>query len=382
MLDLATILVRTREIAEDVCVPAADQVDAEPRWPAEGLRALGAAGLGGLVVPEAYGGQNAGLTGLARVCEILAHACPSTAICFGMHSVGTAVIAARASQALGEKFLVPIAQGHHITAISLSEPGVGADYFFPRCGLRHDGDDWVLDGHKAMVTNGSHADSYVIAAKSGEHASPGTFSCVLVPAGHDGMQWGKPWDGFGLRGNSARDLVLRGVRVSQDHLIGAEGDQLWLVFHAIAPHFLIALAATYLGAAQAAFDLALNYVRHRERPHALHSLAQVPIVQQKLGVLWAMLERTRLLVLHAAMEGDRTGVAGPAQFAAKAEAADTAVAVCNEALTLCGGSAFRGQGKLGRLLRDVRAAPIMAPTTDMLRVWTGRALLGEPLLGD
>jgi alkylation response protein AidB-like acyl-CoA dehydrogenase len=382
MLDLATILARTREVAEDICTPAADRVDADGVWPEEALRALGTAGLMGLVIPPEYGGQGAGLVGLARVCEILAQACTSTALCFAMHSVGAAVLAARVGKDRADKFLVPIAEGRHVTAISLSEPGVGADYFFPHCSLHREGGELVIDGHKAMITNGGRADSCVISAVSREQGSVGVFSCVLLPGQSNGMHWGSPWDGFGMRGNSARDLTLRGVRVGQDRLIGDEGDELWLLFHVIAPHVLVALAATYLGAAQSAFDTTSSYVRRRRRPDALHDLAQVPVVQHKLGTMWAALERTRLLVRHAALEGDRTGVAGPFQFAAKAEAGDAALAVCSESMTLGGGSAYRLPSKVARLLRDIHAAPLMAPTTDMLRIWTGRALLGEPLLGD
>jgi alkylation response protein AidB-like acyl-CoA dehydrogenase len=100
-------------------------------------------------------------------------------------------------------------------------------------------------------------------------------------------------------------------------------------------------------------------------------------------MLWGQVERTRQLVYHAAAEGDAgTAESLPALLAAKAEVADCAVAVANEAMTLVGGQAYRDRAPLERHLRDARAAPVMAPTPDVLRTWLGRSLLGLPLLGD
>jgi isovaleryl-CoA dehydrogenase len=103
----------------------------------------------------------------------------------------------------------------------------------------------------------------------------------------------------------------------------------------------------------------------------------------RLGSLWALLERTRRLAYYAAAEIDRGNAAAlPAVLSAKAEVADCCVQLTNEAMTLAGGVAYGDNAVLARLLRDARAAHVMAPTTDLLRLWVGRSLLGEPLLGE
>jgi alkylation response protein AidB-like acyl-CoA dehydrogenase len=360
-------------------------VDRDARWPERSIRELQRAGLGGLVVPSGEGGLGFGLFALARACEILGQQCASTALCFGMHCVGSAVIAAKATSHHRERYLEPIVRGEHVTTLALSEPGTGAHFYLPRTRMNERGADALeLDGEKTFVTNGGHADSYVVstvAADSG--ARPGTFSCVVVPRDARGLAWGAPWAGLGMRGNSSRSLRFDRVVVSQSELLGAPGDQIWYVFNVVAPFFLIAMAGTYLGIATRAEHEARAHVAGRRYEHSGSSLAEVGVVQHKLGSLWGLVERTRGLVYRAAHVADAGEPESlPSLCAAKAEVADCVVGAVGEAMTLCGGIAYRSDGVLWRLLRDARAAHVMSPTTDLLRTWLGRALLDLPLLGD
>ncbi len=360
-------------------------VDGEGRWPEAGLRALQAAGLGGLVVPESQGGLGHGLLALTRVCESLGRHCASTAICFGMHGVASAVIAAKATPSQRRDFLEPIVQGRHLTTLALSEPGTGAHFYLPETRLREVADGFQVSGHKSFVTNGGHADSYVISTTaSNPLAGPGDFSCVVAPADAEGLVWGGPWRGVGMRGNSARALELRDVLLPRSHLLGQEGDEIWYMFHVVSPYFLVAMAGTYLGIATSAVEEVRKHLSERRYSHTGAALGQQSVLQHRLGTLWAAVERTRLLIHDAASKGDSAHpLALPALCSAKAEVADCVCSVVNEALTLVGGRGYSEESSpLFRHLRDARAAHVMAPTTDILRVWAGRALLGLPLLGD
>lgn len=376
---------RLRALVQEHVAPRAEQVDRDGAWPAEGMRALLDAGFGGLVAPREVDGLGYRLRGLIEACEIIAHACSSTALCFGMHCVGTAVLAAKATEYHKETFLRPIARGEHLTTLALSELGTGSHFYFPMAEIRHDGDKgFRLKGSKSFVTNGGFADSYVVSTVSTEHDQiAGEFSCVLVREGTEGMKWGGPWLGLGMRGNSSRTLELDNVPVPPEHLLGEEGDQIWYFFHVVTPYFLAAMAGTYLGIAGEAFNEARRHLQNRSYGHSGQRLSEIPIVQHRLGTIWASVERTRQLVYFAASEGDAGGPAAlPALASAKAEVADCSIAVVNEVMTLAGGRAYSDGSKLGRMLRDARAAHVMAPTTDMLRTWTGRALLGQPILSD
>lgn len=382
---LEAILPRVQKIAQDTVRLHAGRVDRDATWPEEGLRALQAAGLGGLVVSRKYGGNGQGLHGLARVSETLGRECASTAICFGMHCVGASVIAAQVTDDQADAFLRPICEGRHLTTLALSEPGTGAHFYFPQTRARLEADgSYRLSGEKTFVTNGGHADSYVISA-AGAGAGPHSevFSCFIVPATLDGLEWGDDWQGFGMRGNRSTSLRLDGVRVPAGSILGVEGDQIWYVFNVVAPYFLIAMAGTYLGVAAAALDEAIGHARVRQHGHSGARLAQSPVIQHKIGELAGMLEQVRRLTYHAAATFDAGLDDAPVLvMMAKAQVADIAVTIVNEAMTILGGIGYRDDAKIQRCLRDVRASHVMAPTTDLLKIWVGRSLLDEPLLGD
>lgn len=369
-----------REIAATVAAPRADEVDEQKLWPAHTFAALAEAKLLGLHVPEDLGGHGQGLVALASLTEILGQACSSSAICFGMHCVGTAVIAAKPTAHHRERYLAPIAAGEHITTLSLSEPGTGVHFFLPSTALVDDGDHYLLRGLKHFVTNGSHANSYVVSTLATE-GSHGEFSCILVDEQTPGMRWSGDWTGMGMRGNSSITMNLEDARVPRQNLLGQEGDQIWYVFEVVAPYFLTAMAGTYLGVAQAALDYTINHLRARSYTTGSEPPANAEIVQHRVGQLWSRLEAARQLTYAAAYAGDSGDPAAMASIlSSKAEVSDVATHVINEAMTLCGGLAYRENSVLARLLRDVRASHVMAPPTDLLRLWTGRALLGQPLL--
>ena len=374
---------RATTVADEVARPLTARTDSGV-WPAEVLRALQEAGLGGLVAPRAVGGSGLGLRALLGVCEALGRVCGSAALCYGMHCVATAVVAAKATDRQTRDFLVPIAAGEHLTTLAVSEPGTGAQFWLPRTRMHRTDAGVRIDGEKAFVTNGSHADSYVVSTVAADPGAPvGEFSCVLVPGDAPGVSWVDDWDGVGMRGNSSRRMLLGDVDLGADHLLGAPGDQIWYVFEVVAPFFLVAMAGTYLGIAQAALDGATEHLGRRRHAHTGRNLAAEPILQHRLGVLWAEVERTRRFLYWAAEEADTGGAqALPALTSAKAEVADCAVHVANEAMTLVGGIGYRDRSPLERCLRDARAAHVMSPTTDLLRAWTGRAVLGLPLLGE
>lgn len=378
---LRGLLETARGIAREVIAPNAGREDAEAVWPSDTLRALGDAGLLGLLAPIGAGGHDAGMAGLVAVTEILAHESPSTALCFAMHCVGTAVIAARATPDQTRRYLEPIAAGRHITSLALSEPGTGLHFWVPRTQLRRDDLGYVIDGTKSFVTNGGRADSYVVSATMGEPAGEGMFNVLVVDATAEGIAWRDEWRGLGMRGNSSRTARFEDVRVPRDNLLGSEGDQLWYVFEVVAPYFLMAMAGTYLGVAQAALDEARVHLTTRRHDHTGELLAASPVLAHRLGTLWTDVERTRRLVYSAAEYADADDPrALLSVFAAKIAAADSAVGVANEAMTLAGGIAYRDNSRLARLLRDARAAHIMSPTTDILRTWIGRALANLPLM--
>jgi isovaleryl-CoA dehydrogenase len=369
-------------VAAEVAAPNAARIDSEAAWPRATFDALAASGLLGLHVPERLGGHGQGLVGLLLTTEAIAYACSSSGLCYGMHNVATAVLAAKATPDQEERFLLPIAQGRHVSSLALSEAGTGSHFYLTDTSLEQAGDWFIVNGQKQFVTGGSHADSYVASTMTTTgRAAPGEFNLLVLEGGSPGSTWGEPWSGFGMRGNAARSLRLDGARVDARNLLGTEGDQIWYMFEIVIPYFVMAMAGTYLGIAQAALDEAMNHIRTRRFSHSGEALADAPLIQERVAALWAEVEKGRCLAFHAARLGDEADVrALPALLSAKAEMDTIAVEVTNAAMSLGGGVEYRENGRLARLLRDARASQVMSPTTQLLRLWTGRALLGQPVL--
>ena len=370
------------ELARSVVFDELADVEAY-RWPERSMRALAEAGLMGLAVPRRHGGLEAGLTGLAIAGEELGRVSPSISLCYCMHVVGSAVIAAKATDDQARRYLTPIVEGRHVTTLALSEPQTGIHFYEPVTRLTREGDYFRVDGAKTFVTNGGHADSYVISTLAA--AAPGgagLFDCLVLDHGAEGSRWEGEWRGLGMRGNSSIQLALDGARVPVANMLGEPGDQTWYVFQVVAPYFLTAMAATYVGLAESALRIATDHLRQRRHAHTGQALAQVPALQLKLAAMWGQVQQARLLLFQAAERGDLGAPdALPYILYAKAIAGEAAVDVTNEAMTCLGGHGYREDGPLWGLLRDARAAHVMSPTTDLLKTWTARSLLDLDVLG-
>ncbi len=379
--ETAALIALAQSLAAEVLAPRAEQTDTDAAWPAESIQAIADAGLLGLHVPQRLGGHGLGLSALAQVTEALALGCSSTAMCYGMHCVATAVIAAKATPFQEQRYLAPIAQGRHLTTLALSEPGTGAHFYLPRATFARGSRGYVLSGAKSFVTNGGRANSYVTSAVGmGEEFDPGTFTCLLVDEGAAGLDWGPEWAGFGMRGNSSRGVELNKVPIPPGNMLGSEGDQLWYVFEVVAPYFLTAMSGVYLGIAEASYRLAVAHLQGRRHEHSGQALSDYPALVDQVADLWRIVARSRQLVRHAAALGDAADPgAAQALFAAKIDVAETAVAATTAAMALMGGRGYQQNGAVGRLMRDAQASHVMSPTTQLLKSWLGRTALGLPI---
>lgn len=379
------LVARAEEIARNVTEKERRIADEKATWVGETMEALKTYRLTGLVVPEECGGLGKGLFALARICESLGKYYSSAGLCFGMHCVGTAVIAAKATSWQKQNYLEKIAEGKHITTLALSEPGTGAHFYIPQTSLMPISENsFLINGSKTFVTNGGHADSYVVSTVAATHeANPEHFSCIVLDADTEGLTWGKEWDGLGMRGNSSRSMILNNVTISEQKILGEPGDQLWYVFNVVAPYFLTAMSGTYLGIAERALQEGVEILKKRVYAHNGINLVQISLLQHRLGTLWSRVERTRALIYRAAEKGDAAEAdAVPCLLAAKAEVASCCVDTVNEVMTLAGGIGYSTNSLLPMLLRDARASHVMAPTTDMLYTWIGRSILDQPILSE
>jgi isovaleryl-CoA dehydrogenase len=363
-------------IAAEVLKPHAADVDRSRRYPEEGMAALGEAGLLGLLAPQDAGGRGGTLADLALVCEILAGACASTAMCFLMHSCGCALIAAKATAAQRQRWLQPAASGAARTTLAFSERLTGAHFYQPGIvASRRDG-GFVLSGQKSFVTSGGRAQLYPVLVRA---SGADGLDVLIVPADTRGVRFEGVWEGIGMAGNSSIAMQLQDAFVPADNLLGNEGDGVDLVFTVVAPTFLVGLAAVNVGIAQAALDAASGHAAERRYEDG-SALAQIPSIQTYLGEMSVAAQAARQLVAEAA----RAAAAGepaalPLVMQAKIGATEAAERVTDLAMQVGGGIAYSRQSPIERHWRDARAGAVMAPTNDVLKLWLGKMLTGQPL---
>jgi isovaleryl-CoA dehydrogenase len=371
-----------KQVIDDVVAPGAAAVDADGAFPRAQLDALGAAGLLALTVPAEFGGGDGGLRAAATVVRELGSVCASTAMVVTMHYSAVAALVAA-----GDKdTLVAIASGTHLSTLAFSEAGSRSHFWAPMstAALSPDGATVRLDAAKSWVTSAGQADSYVWSSRplaGDENAGPMTL--WLVPAGAAGLSVAGPFDGLGLRGNASSPLTADGLLVPLSAMLGSDGGGLDLALAAVLPCFLVCSAAMSAGLIR---RLATETAAHLQRTHLAHlgvSLAQQPGPRAQLARLQIEADRTWAHISDclAAVESGRAD-ATLLVLEVKAAAGEAAADAADLALRAGGGAAFRRESVVERLFRDSRAARVMAPTTDALQDFIGRALLGLPLLGD
>ena len=364
-------------VIEEVIEPGAAEVDASAIFPRRQIGALAEAGLLALTVPTDFGGGGEGMRAASHVVRELGAVCGSTAMIVTMHYSATAALTAGGMK----DTLTAIAAGRHLTTLAFSEFGSRSHFWAPLSTAAADGDDVRLDARKSWVTAAGEANSYVWSSRP--LVAQGAMTLWLVPGSAEGLTVAGAFDGLGLRGNASSPMTAEGLRVPLSAMIGSDGAGLDLALAAVLPVFLICNASMSAGLMR---RLAEETAMHLQRTHLQHlgqSLAQQIQPRAQLAKLRIEADRARGLIddTLTAVEQGRAD-AQLQVLEVKAAAGEAAADAADLALRACGGAAFRKESPVERLFRDSRAARIMAPTTDALHDFVGRALCGLPLLGD
>ncbi|MGH3157552.1 MAG: acyl-CoA dehydrogenase family protein [Streptosporangiaceae bacterium] len=362
-------------VIDEVVAPNARQVDREGKFPRDGMEALGRAGILGLTVSTDHGGGGLGLAEAAAAVEQVARACGSTAMVLMMHYTATAVLAVHGpSSLLGE-----IGAGHHLSTLAFSETGSRSHFWAPVSSAREEAGSVVLDARKSWVTSAGQADSYVWSSRP--VAAEGPMTLWSVPSDAAGLSVPAPFDGLGLRGNASSPVTGEGVQVPRDAMLGTDGAGLDIAFATVLPFFLILNAAASVGLMDAVITQTVSHLTGTRLEHLGQTLAEQPAARAGLASMQITADLVRVLVddAIAALAAGRED-AQLRLLEVKAAAAEASIEVTDVAMTVCGGSAFRADLGIERRFRDARAARVMAPTTEALRDFIGRALCGLPLM--
>jgi alkylation response protein AidB-like acyl-CoA dehydrogenase len=352
----------------------AAEVDASGTFPRQAVRALAEAGVLGLVSAESAGGRGGSMRAAASVVERLAGTCASTAMVTVMHYCGTAVLEAHGPEPVRRA----VAAGRHLTTLAFSEVGSRSHFWAPVSSATPNGASVRLDARKSWVTSAGEADSYVWSSRPA--SADGASTLWLMPAATPGLEIGARFDGLGLRGNASRPISAAGVERPLDAMLGPDGGGFDLMMGVVLPWFQVLSAACSIGIAETAIRRTAAHATASRYEHLDQSLADQPVTRAHIARMRLRADQARGLLLDTlgAIESGRPD-AMLRVLEVKPAASEAAVAVTDLAMRVCGGAAFRREVGVERNFRDARAATVMAPTTDALYDFIGRAVCGMPL---
>jgi alkylation response protein AidB-like acyl-CoA dehydrogenase len=354
-----------RRVIDGVVAPAAEDVDTHGTYPRAALEALGEAGL-------LHPGS---MRDAATVVEALAGTCGSTAMVVLMHYSAVAAIAAHGPGKVGQA----IAEGRHVSTLAFSEAGSRSHFWAPLSTATPDAGGVRLDAQKSWVTSAGQADSYVWSSRP--LAADGPMTLWLVPADAAGLRVSGGFDGLGLRGNGSCPMTAEGVVVEEAAMLGADGAGLDIALSVVLPWFLVLSAAASVGIMEAVTAEAVRHATATPLQHLGQSLAEQPVLRADIARMRIETDTSRAMLSDtlAALETGRDD-AMLRVLEVKAACGEAAIAVTDLAMKVCGGAAFRKELGVERRFRDARAARVMAPTTDALLDFVGRAACGMALL--
>jgi alkylation response protein AidB-like acyl-CoA dehydrogenase len=381
MSEIQTLLAANEKLSQETLRANADRIDQSRQFPRENLAALGKSGVLGLLVPKQFGGAGAGLAEMSQVIDTQAQNCASTAMVTLMHFCATAVIATKASDEVRQQLLPAISRGEHLSTLAFSEAGSGGHFYAPVSEVRQSGSQKTLSAQKSFVTSAGEADSYVVSARKTGAAGPTESNLYLIPKAAAGFTAQGRFEGLGLAGNASAPMTLADVTIDDKARLGPEGTGFQTMLELVLPHFQIGVASVSAGIATAAFQAITARVGARKYEHAGGaSLASIPRVQFLVAEMAIELDSMRAYLsetIRRAAAGDPAAMLYV--LGVKVKAADACLNIVSRAMTLGGGWAFGRRGGLERMFRDAQAAAVMAPASDVLKDFVGKACLGLPL---
>jgi len=361
-----------RFVANEV-IPVAATLEREDTFPAAIVQQMREMGLFGITIPEAYGGLGLDLLTYISIIEEIAYGWMSLTGIINTHTMAATLIMAHGSEEQKQRFLPSMATGERRGALSLSEPDAGSDTRAIACKAVLDGEEYVINGSKAWVTNGERASVVALAARTEEGIS--AFIVEKEPGeSFEGISVSKHVGKLGYRGVETVEMAYVDHRIPAANLIGTLGRGLPQILGVLEVG-RINIAARAVGVARAAFDASLTYAQQREtmgKPIAEHQA-----IQLKLADMATHLEAARLLTRNAAdrkMAGLRCDVeAGMA----KLFASETALELATEAMRIHGGVGYTTEFVVERLYRDAPLMVIGEGTNEIQRLVIARGLLAR-----
>jgi acyl-CoA dehydrogenase len=363
-----------RRFGENEIAPIATEYDREEKFPHEVLDEAARMGLTGAQIPVEYGGAGYDALDVAIIIEELYAADPGVGGAVLGTAFGSEAIIGFGTEAQKEEYLPPLAEGEAIMGSAISEPDTGSDVSSVSTSAEKDGDEWVVNGNKMWITNGSVGDFFVVLCETDPEAEGryNGFSQIIVEADRDGFQADKITGKMGIRASDTAELIFDDVRVPEENLVGTRGAG-FLQQMQFFDETRTQVAAQGVGIAKGAAERALEYSQQREQFG--QPIGEFQAIQHKLADMHTRLEAARMLTYKSAWSVDNldeqlTTLASMA----KEYASRVAVDVTDECVQIHGGSGYVDDFDAERFYRDAKITQIYEGTTEIQKNIIAREL--------
>ncbi|WP_406406629.1 acyl-CoA dehydrogenase family protein [Streptomyces halstedii] len=369
--DQQALVETTLDFAQDHLAPHALDWDRDKHFPVDVLRKAAGLGLGGVYVREESGGQGLTRADGVLVFESLASGCPSIAGYLSIHNMVAWMVDHYGDAAQRERWLPRLCAMEDLASYCLTEPGAGSDAAALTSRAVRDGDGWELTGVKQFISGAGAAQVYVVMARTGGEGADGV-SAFVVGKDDPGVTFGPNERKMGWNAQPTRQVVLDGVRLPADRLLGREGQGFRMAMSGLNGGRL-GIAACSLGGARSSLDRSLTHLADREAFGM--RLLDAQALRFRLADMATELAAARALVRQAAQALDRDDPQAPYLCAmAKRFATDTGYSVADRALQLHGGYGYLSEYGIEKIVRDLRVHQILEGTNEIMRVIVARGL--------
>jgi alkylation response protein AidB-like acyl-CoA dehydrogenase len=355
--------------------PRAREADEHAEMAPEAVRKMGELGLMGIIIPEEFGGMPMDKVSIAIAIEEVGRACGGTGLSYEAHiCLGSFPIVRWGTPEQKQRFLPRLAAGESWGCLALTEPDVGSDLTAVRTTAVLDGDEWVINGTKAWITNVCIADVMVTLCRTDPGAGSRSFSLLLVETDRTGLTIGPKEEKMGVRASPTRAFTLEDVRVPRENLLGERGRGLHQTL-AILDSGRVGIGALGLGVAQAAYEEARKYAMERQafgRPIAEHQA-----IQFKLADMATQIYAGRLMTYHAAWLEDQGERFKQEAGMAKLFTSEMCERIAYDAVQIHGSFGYSKEYAVERLYRDARLMTIGEGTSEVQRMVIGRDVVRE-----
>ena len=368
-----------KDFASRVVEPGAHERDVESRFDREVWDAVGEFGILGLPIPEEYGGSGADIITTCLALEALAEGGHDAGLglSVGAHiTIGTVPIWLHGSEEQKQRYLPGLCTGRKIGAMAITEPEAGSDAAAIKTKAERDGSDWIINGSKIFITNGSIADSVIVIAVTDPDAGPGQgVSAFIVETDNPGFSVGKDLDKMGTRSSPLSLLHFDDCRVSSDAMLGEEGAALWQVAFECFDWERCVMIASSVGGMKASLTASIDYSKQRVafgKPISKHQA-----IQHKIAEMKAYLDAARLVLYQAAWLKQEGLPHQVEASVAKLFVAEAAMRNALEATQIFGGYGYIKEYPIERAIRDAKLIAIGGGTSEIQKMIIARQLLGE-----